>query len=629
VSSGALEAFCDTIVPAADGEPRALLGVSAIDLGVPERMPPEAGAAVANLLGHDFAALEPAHRVIRLNSRIALGDVASYELRRLRAQIIALTYGLTEDGRNPLWPAIGYPGPVTPPPTPEERPKQIPVLDPAEHGSALAADVCVIGSGAGGAVIAARLQEAGLSVVVLEQGGYTSESDLLQEELHDGARTYLNGGLLWSESGRMGVLAGSTLGGGTFVNSLVCLRLPEDVRATWAAHGLQGIDEREFDEAQDAVCRRLGVNTDATIPNTSNRLMAEALDATGHSWLLLPRNAPPHDPRLCGYCNGGCQQGQKQSTLLTYLQDAANAGARFMVDCRAERILVEDGRAVGVEALWTDRHGDSRAVTVEAPIVVVAGGSIETPALLLRSGIGGPAVGKNLKLHPAWFVGGVHDRRLDAWTGQIQAITSFDFRDLPHGGGFLPECVILNLCFWTSSMPWNDGIVHKRRVLELGNTASWHAVTRDHGSGRVVLGPAGRAVVQWELEDARDFETARVANVELARLHEAAGARSIFTFDPPGLVWTRGEEPFDRFLGRLRDVDWRRAVAYSAHQMCSARMGTDPATSVADGRGQLHDVRGVWVGDASALPDAPGVNPMIGIMSLAFLTASRILDDVG
>lgn len=625
--SGVLEAFCDTVVPSVDGEPRGLLGVSALDLGVPERMPPGAETTLASVLGHDFPTLTLADRVVRLNARVGLGDQASYELRRLRAQVVALSYGLTEHGQNPLWASIGYPGPITAPPTPEERPKRIPVLDPGDDVAVVAADACVIGSGAGGAVIAARLQEAGLSVVVVEQGGYTSESDLLQEELHDGAKTYLNGGLIWSETGRMGVLAGSTLGGGTFVNSLVCLPVPEDVRAAWATHGLQGVDEPEFDAAQDAVCRRLGVNTEATVPNASNRLMAEALEATGRSWLLLPRNAPPHDPRLCGYCNGGCQQGEKQSTLLTYLQDAAEAGARFMVDCRAERILVEDGRAVGVEASWAGRDGKPRAVTIDAPIVVVAGGSIETPALLLRSGIGGPAVGENLKLHPAWFVGGVHDRRLDAWTGQIQSITSLDFRHLPHGGGFLPECVILNLAFWTSSMPWGDGGAHKRRVLELATTASWHAVTRDRGSGRVALGPDGRAVVQWELQDARDLETAKVANVELARLHEAAGARSIFTFDPPGLVWTRGEEPFERFLDRLRGVDWRQAVAYSAHQMCSARMGRDPGTSVADCRGQLHDVRGVWIGDGSALPDAPGVNPMIGIMSLAFLTASRILED--
>jgi choline dehydrogenase-like flavoprotein len=226
-------------------------------------------------------------------------------------------------------------------------------------------------------------------------------------------------------------------------------------------------------------------------------------------------------------------------------------------------------------------------------------------------------------------VGGVHDHLVNAWTGQIQSVTSPDFRLLPHGGGFLPECVILNLAFWTSSMPWGDGVEHKRHALGLARTSTWHAVTRDHGSGRVVVGPGGRAVVQWELQDVRDLETARIANVELARLHEAAGARSIFTFDPPGLRWNRGEEPFDSFLDRLRNVDWRQAVAYSAHQMCSARMGNDPNTSVADGRGQLHDVKGVWIGDASALPDAPGVNPMIAIMALADLTASRILEDAG
>jgi choline dehydrogenase-like flavoprotein len=154
-------------------------------------------------------------------------------------------------------------------------------------------------------------------------------------------------------------------------------------------------------------------------------------------------------------------------------------------------------------------------------------------------------------------------------------------------------------------------------------------VTRDRGDGRVVLGPDGNGVVQWELVDYRDGETARLANVELARLHEAAGARSIFTFDPPGLRWNRDEEPFESFLERVRDVDWRQAIAYSAHQMCSARMGRDPATSVADGRGRLHDVDGVWVGDAAALPDAPGINPMIAIMALASFTASHILEDAG
>jgi choline dehydrogenase-like flavoprotein len=629
VRSAVVDAFCETVVPAVDGEPTALFGTSATDLGVPGHLGADAAAVLVELLGSDFGALGLVDRTARVNERLAVGDDGSYALRRLKGQVLALSYGLTTNGRNPLWPAIGYPGPITQPPTPEERPKQIAVLDAHEEGAVLEADACVIGSGAGGAVVAARLQQAGKSVVVLEQGGYTSESDLLQEELHDGALTYLRGGIIWSETGRMGVLAGGTLGGGTFVNSLVCLRLPDDVRQAWAEHGVEGVADAEFDAAQDAVWARLGVNTKATVPNRSNQLMVEALERSGHSWQLLPRNAPPHDPRLCGYCNGGCQQGEKQSTLLTYLKDAADAGARFMVDCRAERILVEHGRAVGVDAIWRADGAPPRSVTVRAPIVVVAGGGIESPALLLRSGIGGPAVGKHLKLHPAWFVGGVHDDPVDAWTGQIQSVTSHDFRLLPHGGGFLPECVILNLAFWTSSMTWSDGISHKRHVLELARTSTWHAVTRDRGDGRVVLGPDGNGVVQWELVDYRDGETARLANVELARLHEAAGARSIFTFDPPGLRWNRDEEPFESFLERVRDVDWRQAIAYSAHQMCSARMGRDPATSVADGRGRLHDVDGVWVGDAAALPDAPGINPMIAIMALASFTASHILEDAG
>ncbi len=627
--SALVDAFCETVVPAADGEPRALMGLSAADTGVPEQMAPNAEALLARLLGMQFASLGLRERTARLNERLAADDAGSFELRRLLGQVVALFYGLATGGRNPVWPAIGYPGPTTRPPTPEERPKQIALLDPREEAPVVRADACVIGSGAGGAVIAARLQQAGMSVVVLEQGGYTSESDLLQEELHDGARTYLRGGIIWSETGRMGVLAGGTLGGGTFVNSLVCLRLPDDVRDAWAARGIEGVASADFDAAQDAVWARLGVNTEATVPNRSNRLMVRALESTGRRWQLLPRNAPPHDPRLCGYCNGGCQQGEKQSTLVTYLEDAAEAGTRFMVECRAERLLVEGGRAVGVQAVWRTDAETTRPVTVRARVVVVAGGGIESPALLLRSGIGGPAVGEHLKLHPAWFVGGVHEDLVDAWTGQIQSVTSRDFCALPHGGGFLPECVILNLAFWTSSMPWRDGILHKQHVLELARTSSWHAVTRDCGDGRVVLGPEGEAVIQWELDDPRDLETARLANVELARLHEAAGAHSIFTFDPPGLRWNRDDEPFEAFVDRLRGTNWRQAIAYSAHQMCSARMGRDPATAVADGRGRLHDVEGVWVGDAAAFPDAPGVNPMIAVMALASLTASHILEDAG
>lgn len=619
-----LEALCDTFVPAVDGDD-AFLARAASAIGVPAALGAAAIDPVLDILGPDFADLNLAARTRCVHAILAAGGPGAVALRQLRGSTIALFYGLVENGRNPNWDAIGYPGPISPPPSPEERPKRIAVLDLPAEGGVLVADACVVGSGAGGAVIAARLQQAGLSVVVLEQGGYTSESDLLQLELHDGGRTYLNGGLFWSESGSVGILAGSTLGGGTFVNSLVCLRLPQQMREEWAAFGLEGVDGPDFDRYTDTVWERLCVNTDATVPNASNRLMATALERTGRSSQLLPRNAGPHDARYCGYCNGGCQQGEKQSTLVTYLQDAADAGTRFVVRCRAERVLVEDRRAVGVAAVVTRDDGTTSSLRVDAPVVVVAGGSVESPALLLRSGIGGPATGRFLRLHPAWFVGGIHGERLDAWTGQIQSVTSTDFKLLPHGGGFLPECVILSPTFWGSGLPWRDGAGHKQAMLKLSHVASWHAVTHDHGWGEVVLGPDDDAVVRWCISDPIDRQTAVEAHVEMAKLHEAAGAEEIFTFDPPGLTWCRGEEPFDAFLDRLAAFDYTQAVAYSAHQMCSCRMGSDPATSVADGDGQLHDTRGVWIGDASAFPTAPGVNPMIAIMALAERTANRIV----
>jgi choline dehydrogenase-like flavoprotein len=155
--------------------------------------------------------------------------------------------------------------------------------------------------------------------------------------------------------------------------------------------------------------------------------------------------------------------------------------------------------------------------------------------------------------------------------------------------------------------------------------ATWHGVSHDHGSGRVVLGEDGEALVRWSLSDAVDQRVAARAHVEVARMHNVAGAEEISTFHFTPRRWRRGED-FERYLDELRRVPPEEYTAYTAHQMSSCRMGADRRTSVADGRGQLHDVAGAWVGDASALPTAPGVNPMITIMALAELTAQHMLD---
>ena len=625
-------ALADTLIPAldnaGDGDVAAFRRRAASDLGVADLLAPAltAGqeALLTELARRGFADLDLAARTAALHD--VGGDSAHRQaLRELKLGVMGIFYALPgEDDRNPNWSALGFPGPASAPPSAAQAPKTI-AIERLDGPATITADVCVIGSGAGGAVIAAELQAAGRQVVILERAGYRNEADFRQLELVGANEMYLHGGLFWSEGGSIGLLAGSTLGGGTVINSMVCLRPPEDIRAEWAALGLDGVDGPDFDAHLDAVSRRMNVNVEATQPNRTNVMMAEALEARGLSWEVLPRNASPDDdPAFCGYCNAGCQQGCKQSALKTYLQDASDAGAKVVVDCIADRVLLADGRAAGVAARARDANGELVELNIEAPTVVVAAGGIETPAVLLRSGLGGPAAGAFLRLHPTYFVGGVYDEVVNAWDGQFQALASFDFTHAVEGTGFLVESVNVSLPFWAGALPFRDGRSHKERMLRLRNVASWHAVTHDHGSGRVVLGADGEPVVRWELDDAVDQKLAARLHVELARMHHARGAEEILTFHWDDHTWRRGDD-FDAYVARLEQTSYER-TAYSAHQMGSCRMGSDATSSVADGHGELHDTAGVWIGDASALPTAPGVNPMLTVMAIARRTAHAILE---
>jgi choline dehydrogenase-like flavoprotein len=313
--------------------------------------------------------------------------------------------------------------------------------------------------------------------------------------------------------------------------------------------------------------------------------------------------------------------------MKTFLQDAYDAGARFVVGARAERILAEDARATGVQALVSNDDGSTTTLTVEAPTVVLAAGAIESPALLLRSQIGGPAAGRHLRLHPAGLVGGVYEQPIEGWIGQIQSALSDEFKQCEGEHGFLIEATTVAPAIVAMSMPWQDGLSHKQLLeRKLTHMAPFISVARDHGEGQVVIDEHGRAVTRWSFDDEVDARLFRRATVELARLQRAAGAKEIISFYQDGLSWREGED-FDEFLAALEagSLEANDVAAFTAHQMGSCRMGSDPADSVADGRGELHDTKGVWIGDGSAFPTAPGVNPMISIMSLAHSTAGTIL----
>lgn len=638
-----LALVCDTYAPAvpsasADPVERAFLERPATAVGVVEQveglmgqvMTPEEIAGFAGLLealaDAGFDAADLAGRTAILHG-VAADPAARLGLDALRGLTMLFFYGLPgADGRNVNWDAIGFPGPPSAPPA---TPKTLAVHEVSGEHAVLACDVVVVGSGAGGGVVAARCAAAGKEVLVLEAGQYRNEADFSNLEVPGYFELYYGGGLASSESGSLAILAGATLGGGTVVNYMNCVRPPAAVLAEWAGHGLDGLDDDAFvRDHVDVVLERIGANTEATTQNGTHRRMLAACDALGYEHRPLWRNAAPDDdPERCGFCLLGCQRGCKRSSMTTWLQDASDDGARAITGCHVDRVTVDaTGAATGVVATVTAPDGTTTALTVRASTVVVAAGSIESPALLLRSGIGGPAVGRNLRVHPAFVVYGIYDEPVEGWRGQVQSALSDHFFDVQDGHGFLLEAAGQMPAFAAVAYPWDSGEQHKRLMRLMPNTAPFITVARDHGSGRVVLDDRGRAVVRWDLDDPVDRELAVRAHVELARMHVAAGAAELVTTHARELRWREGDD-LDAFLDRLREAsyDAGQVTCFSAHQMGSCRMGGDPETSVADGRGELHDAPGVWIGDASAFPTAPGVNPMVTIMALADRTAEAIL----
>ena len=394
-------------------------------------------------------------------------------------------------------------------------------------------------------------------------------------------------------------------------------------------HGLEGIAGPGFDRILDDASRRVNVNDRCSDYNPLTQTLERACERSGFAWQRITRNADEqtYDPENAGYMGFGDQSGAKLGTLKTWLQDAADAGARFVVDCRVERILVEGGRAAGVEGTYRAKDGTTARVTVRARTVVLAAGALDTPAVLLRSGIGGPAAGDYLRLHPATAVAGFYDTAQKGWWGAPQVGLSAEFANLEDGYGFLIETSHASPGVNASAMPWHTGEQHKSAMARAGSTAGFVLLTRDHGHGRVTIDHAGNPVHEYAMDDELDQRIFRRGVVELVRLHEVSGAGEIATFHRTLGSWRRDSgEPIEQYAERVRSasLDPYEHATFSLHHMGSARMGKDPATSVADPWGELHDTPGVWVGDASGFPTASGTNPMLTAMALALRTAEAI-----
>ena len=270
-------------------------------------------------------------------------------------------------------------------------------------------------------------------------------------------------------------------------------------------------------------------------------------------------------------------------------------------------------------------------MTVRAPRVVVAAGALESPAVLLRSGIGGPATGEYLYLHPSSATLGDYGEDMQAWWGAPQSGLINEFADTGDGYGFLIEGVQYTTGLGASALPWTGGAQHKAALADFRDGAVFVGLIRDHGHGRVTIDEHGSAVPWYEMTDPVDLRNIAHAVEVQVRAHVAAGARRVRVLaqGSPGMAGrATTSTPSSRACGGSRPAPGGLRM-FAAHQMGTCRMGRDPQTSVARPSGELHDTPGVWIGDASAFPTPSGTNPMITIMALASRTAENIIEAAG
>jgi choline dehydrogenase-like flavoprotein len=591
-----VEAFARTLPAAAQAGMSALLrGLDAQALAVARR---------------PFARAAPAQRLAVLERWRGGGP-----LRRLALRALVGPLKLAHFDDPALYARLGC---VYEPPRPraEARPAYVRDRVHAQLGGDLAveADVVVIGTGAGGAVVGRELAEAGLAVVLLEEGAYFERADFTGRPLAMQQRLYRRGGSTVALGNTaIPIPIGQTVGGSTTVNSGTCYRAPDRVLDGWARElGLAALAPDALAPYFERVERVLEVEeARAALLGGNARVIArgaQALGLTQHH--PLRRNAPACDGQ--GVCCFGCPTDAKRSTNVSYVPLALRAGAELFPGARVTRILVEDGRARGVVAIARGGH----ALTVRARAVVVACGTLLTPLLLARQGLGGGSgqLGQNLSIHPAGGTMAELDEAVRPWAGIPQGYAIEDLRD----EGIMLEGAMVPLEL-TMSMSQLVGPELVRLAESFDRVATFGFMIEDSSRGSVrELG--GQPLIQYWLTE-RDVAHVKRALDLTAQVYFAAGARRVHLpiagFDviegPDGLAALR--------RARLRPWDLDLS-AY--HPLGTARMGPDPATSVVDPDHRVHGTPGLYVVDGSVVPTPLGVNPQVTIMALATRAAERI-----
>jgi len=511
------------------------------------------------------------------------------------------------------------------------------VIDAArlEQDRTLEADVVIVGSGAGGGVTAEILALAGLKVLIVEEGALRSSSDFKMREADAYPSLYQESAARQTLDKGIKILQGRTVGGSTVVNWTSSFRTPPGTLDYWRSHfGLEGFSEQAMAPWFETMEARLHIGDWQAAPNENNALLGRGAARLGISSGLIRRNV-----NACwnlGYCGMGCPTNAKQSMLVTTIPSALDHGATLVTRARAERFAIQGERVEELlcTALQLDGvEATGRTLRLRAKHFVVAGGAINSPALLLRSNAPDPngLLGKRTFLHPTLISAGIFPQRVDAYAGAPQTVYSDHFlHTAPIDGplGYKLEAPPLHPVLLSTTMN-GFGADHAAMMRQFPHIQGMLALLRDgfheQSPGGSVQLKDGAAVLDYPLNDFL-WDGARRALLTMAEIQFAAGASAVRPAHETARAYTSWSEA-QRAIAELPQALHMTRVA-SAHVMGGCTMAGDERRGVVAPDGRYRNLANLSVHDGSLFPTSIGANPQLSIYGLTARLASGLAQEL-